>query len=60
MLQQDLESIHCEMIFWNWNVAAAGVVCRLDEKSKGEFYNAKTVREVVEKYLRVKENVESI
>lgn len=59
MLKKDLENIHCEMIFWNWNVSAAGVICRLEDKTKGEFYNGKTVNEVVEKFLRVKENYES-
>lgn len=60
MLRKDLENIHCEMIFWNWNVSAAGVICRLESKTKGEFYNGKTVCEVVEKFLRVKENYESV
>uniref|UniRef100_T1GRJ6 STAS domain-containing protein n=1 Tax=Megaselia scalaris TaxID=36166 RepID=T1GRJ6_MEGSC len=28
MLKNDMESNGCEILFWNWEVKAAGVICR--------------------------------
>ncbi|XP_062136014.1 sodium-independent sulfate anion transporter [Drosophila sulfurigaster albostrigata] len=28
-LQGDLKALNCDLICWNWNIASAGVVCRL-------------------------------
>lgn len=59
-LGKDLRDLKVDMIFWNWSISAAGVICRLDKDTIGDFYNGKTVAEVVEMFLGVKENVENV
>lgn len=46
MLKKDLQSSDCELLFWNWEAEAAGVVCRWEPKIKDSFIFGKTVEDV--------------
>lgn len=39
-LADELKDIGCELLCWNWNRAAAGVICRLDETKRRLFKDA--------------------
>ncbi|XP_062121647.1 sodium-independent sulfate anion transporter [Drosophila sulfurigaster albostrigata] len=47
-LQEDLKLLQCDLICWNWNLAAAGVVCRLHKKSRNMFKFTKNFSELLE------------
>jgi len=47
-LREDLKLLHCDLICWNWNVAAAGVVCRLQKKARSMFKFTKSFTELIE------------
>lgn len=47
MLSNDLRSNDCSLLFWNWEIEAAGVVCRWEPKLKEFFIFGKTVEEVI-------------
>ncbi|KAH8312872.1 hypothetical protein KR044_013392, partial [Drosophila immigrans] len=47
-LHEDLNLLHCDLICWNWNLAAAGVVCRLHKKSRSMFKFTKSFTELIE------------
>lgn len=47
-LCEDLKLLHCDLICWNWNLAAAGVVYRLQEKTRSMFKFTKTFSELIE------------
>jgi len=47
-LREDLKLLQCDLICWNWNVAAAGVVCRLQKKSRSMFKFTKSFTELIE------------
>lgn len=46
-LKGDLEALNCALICWNWNVASAGVVCRLENDLRPIFQFDKRLEEVV-------------
>ncbi|XP_065372325.1 sodium-independent sulfate anion transporter isoform X2 [Calliphora vicina] len=47
-LKEDLLVYSCELICWNWNMDAAGVICRLHPKEKTMFKFSKSIAEIVE------------
>ncbi|XP_017855636.1 PREDICTED: sodium-independent sulfate anion transporter isoform X1 [Drosophila arizonae] len=47
-LRDDLQQLQCELICWNWNMAAAGVVCRLQRKARNMFRFTKNFSELLE------------
>lgn len=51
MMKSDLATLTTEIIFWNWNVKPAGVICRLDPKSKDNFYKGTSLNLVVQQFL---------
>ncbi|XP_017020019.1 sodium-independent sulfate anion transporter [Drosophila kikkawai] len=46
-MKGDLEALNCAMICWNWNIASAGVVCRLKNDLRPIFKFDVTLEEVV-------------
>ncbi|KAI8039933.1 sodium-independent sulfate anion transporter [Drosophila gunungcola] len=46
-MKGDLEALNCAMICWNWNIASAGVVCRLSSDLRPIFKFDLTLEEVV-------------
>ncbi|EDW74635.1 uncharacterized protein Dwil_GK22031 [Drosophila willistoni] len=46
-LKGDLETLHTDVICWNWNVASAGVVCRLNPEMRNIFKFDYSLEEVV-------------
>ncbi|KAH8376132.1 hypothetical protein KR200_000765, partial [Drosophila serrata] len=46
-MKGDLEALNCAMICWNWNIASAGVVCRLKTDLRPIFKFDVTLEEVV-------------
>lgn len=38
----------CQLICWNWNVNAAGVICRLHPKDRSIFKFGKSLAEIVD------------
>ncbi|XP_068146445.1 sodium-independent sulfate anion transporter [Drosophila tropicalis] len=46
-LKSDLETLHTDVICWNWNVASAGVVCRLNPEVRNIFKFDYSLEEVV-------------
>ncbi|XP_016947643.1 sodium-independent sulfate anion transporter [Drosophila biarmipes] len=46
-MKGDLEALNCAMICWNWNIASAGVVCRLNSDLRPIFKFDLTLDEVV-------------
>ncbi|XP_016976171.1 sodium-independent sulfate anion transporter [Drosophila rhopaloa] len=46
-MKGDLEALNCAMICWNWNIASAGVVCRLNSDLRPIFKFDLTLEEVV-------------
>lgn len=51
MMKSDLRTLSTEVIFWNWNIKPAGVICRLDPKSKDSFYKSPSLNIAVDKFL---------
>ncbi|KAM7359198.1 sodium-independent sulfate anion transporter isoform 2-T2 [Cochliomyia hominivorax] len=47
-LKEDLLVYSCELICWNWNIDAAGVICRLHPKDRSLFKFSKSIAEIVE------------
>ncbi|XP_017848938.1 sodium-independent sulfate anion transporter isoform X2 [Drosophila busckii] len=47
-LREDLRLLQCELIFSNWQLAAAGVVCRLQNKMRCIFKFTKSFEELME------------
>ncbi|KAH8358547.1 hypothetical protein KR093_000852, partial [Drosophila rubida] len=47
-LHEDLKVLQCDLLCWNWNLAAAGVVCRLHKKSRSMFKFTKSFAEFIE------------
>lgn len=52
MLKKDLQSNDCELLFYNWTIQAAGVVCRWEPKLKDSFIYGKNTEEVVREHLK--------
>lgn len=52
MLKKDLETNDCELLFWNWEIRAAGVICRWEPKLKDSFIYGKTVEEVTREHMK--------
>ncbi|EDV54971.1 sodium-independent sulfate anion transporter [Drosophila erecta] len=46
-MKGDLEALNCAMICWNWNIASAGVVCRLNNDLRPIFKFDLSLEEVV-------------
>ncbi|XP_039482922.1 sodium-independent sulfate anion transporter isoform X2 [Drosophila santomea] len=46
-MKGDLEALNCGMICWNWNIACAGVVCRLNNDLRPIFKFDLSLEEVV-------------
>ncbi|XP_016999178.2 sodium-independent sulfate anion transporter [Drosophila takahashii] len=46
-MKGDLEALNCAMICWNWNIASAGVVCRLSSDLRPIFKFDLSLEEVV-------------
>ncbi|EDW91741.1 sodium-independent sulfate anion transporter [Drosophila yakuba] len=46
-MKGDLEALNCGMICWNWNIASAGVVCRLNNELRPIFKFDLSLEEVV-------------
>ncbi|XP_043644023.1 sodium-independent sulfate anion transporter [Drosophila teissieri] len=46
-MKGDLEALNCGMICWNWNIASAGVVCRLNNDLRPIFKFDLSLEEVV-------------
>ncbi|XP_030371577.1 sodium-independent sulfate anion transporter [Scaptodrosophila lebanonensis] len=46
-LREDLALLQCELICWNWTIAAAGVVCRLHKEGRSIFHFAKTITDLM-------------
>ncbi|XP_061387889.1 sodium-independent sulfate anion transporter [Musca vetustissima] len=46
-LKEDLGMLGCQLICWNWNYEAAGVVCRLHPKERTMFKFSKSLEDVV-------------
>ncbi|XP_017050005.1 sodium-independent sulfate anion transporter [Drosophila ficusphila] len=46
-MKGDLEALNCAMICWNWNIASAGVVCRLNSDLRPIFKFDLTLEELV-------------
>lgn len=51
MMKSDLGTLSTEVVFWNWNMKPAGVICRLDPKSKDSFYKSTSLKGAVDKFL---------
>uniref|UniRef100_A0A0K8UCE7 Sodium-independent sulfate anion transporter n=2 Tax=Bactrocera latifrons TaxID=174628 RepID=A0A0K8UCE7_BACLA len=49
-LKEDLEVLSCDLVCWNWNIRAAGVVCRLNGDLCCLFKNDHSIEEVVNNY----------
>lgn len=52
----------CELICWNWNIDAAGVICRLHPKERSMFKFSKSIAEIVEEAkprLSIVENMQN-
>ncbi|XP_039954788.1 sodium-independent sulfate anion transporter-like [Bactrocera tryoni] len=49
-LKEDLEVLSCDLVCWNWNIRAAGVVCRLNGDLCSLFKNDHSIEEVVNNY----------
>ncbi|XP_046805403.1 sodium-independent sulfate anion transporter isoform X1 [Lucilia cuprina] len=47
-LKEDLLIYSCDLVCWNWNISAAGVICRLHPKEKSMFKFTKSIAELVE------------
>ncbi|KAH8408021.1 hypothetical protein KR222_011108, partial [Zaprionus bogoriensis] len=47
-LHEDLKLLQCDLVCWNWNLTAAGVVCRLQKKTRSMFKFTKNVAELLE------------
>ncbi|XP_032596070.1 sodium-independent sulfate anion transporter isoform X2 [Drosophila grimshawi] len=47
-LRDELKLLRCELICWNWNVAAAGVVCRLQKQARAMFQFTKSFADLIE------------
>ncbi|KAM7345057.1 sodium-independent sulfate anion transporter isoform 2-T2 [Cochliomyia hominivorax] len=50
-LREDLKVLNCDIICWNWNISSAGVVCRLNNKTRDMFKFQKSLEETIEEYL---------
>ncbi|XP_037941938.1 sodium-independent sulfate anion transporter-like [Teleopsis dalmanni] len=46
-LKEDLQVLKCELFCWNWNIASAGVVCRLKPELKNIFKYNLTIEQIV-------------
>ncbi|CAD7014712.1 sodium-independent sulfate anion transporter isoform X2 [Ceratitis capitata] len=49
-LKEDLEMLSCDLICWQWNICAAGVVCRLNGDLCCLFKNDQSIEELVNNY----------
>ncbi|XP_053962364.1 sodium-independent sulfate anion transporter-like isoform X2 [Anastrepha ludens] len=49
-LKEDLEVLKCDLVCWNWNICAAGVICRLNRDLSCMFKNEQSIEEVVNNY----------
>ncbi|XP_014095701.3 sodium-independent sulfate anion transporter isoform X1 [Bactrocera oleae] len=59
-LKEDLEVLSCDLVCWNWNIRAAGVVCRLNGDLYSLFKNDHSIEEVVNNhYLTLQRKNES-
>ncbi|EDW58383.1 sodium-independent sulfate anion transporter [Drosophila virilis] len=47
-LRDDLQLLQCELICWNWDIRAAGVICRLQRKARSMFWFTKSFTELLE------------
>lgn len=47
-----MESNGCEILFWNWEVKAAGVICRWEPKVKSSFIFGKNLDDVLKAHLQ--------
>ncbi|XP_017077554.1 sodium-independent sulfate anion transporter [Drosophila eugracilis] len=58
-MKGDLEALNCAMICWNWNIASAGVVCRLNRDLRPIFKFDLTLEEVVASHFDSPSNTAS-
>lgn len=58
-MKGDLEALNCAMICWNWNIASAGVVCRLNNDLRPIFKFDLSLEEVVAGYFDSPSNTAS-
>ncbi|XP_017471285.1 PREDICTED: sodium-independent sulfate anion transporter-like [Rhagoletis zephyria] len=49
-LKEDLEVLKCDLLCWNWNISAAGVIYRLKNDLYGIFKNEHSIEEIVNNY----------
>ncbi|XP_034660413.1 sodium-independent sulfate anion transporter [Drosophila subobscura] len=47
-LREDLALLNCNLICWNWSVPAAGVLCRMDSKTRQMLKFSKSFPELME------------
>ncbi|XP_068153728.1 LOW QUALITY PROTEIN: sodium-independent sulfate anion transporter [Drosophila tropicalis] len=57
-LREDLSLLKCELICWNWSIAAAGVVCRLDKTARNMFKFTKSLPELIETMAKIHDTEE--
>ncbi|KAM8706994.1 hypothetical protein ACLKA7_011148 [Drosophila subpalustris] len=55
-LREDLRLLKCDLICWNWSMAAAGVVCRMQKKARSMFKFTKSFTEFIETIARERES----
>uniref|UniRef100_A0A1A9VJ16 STAS domain-containing protein n=1 Tax=Glossina austeni TaxID=7395 RepID=A0A1A9VJ16_GLOAU len=49
-LREDLQVLNCQLLCWNWHIAAAGVICRLQPEMRSIFKFNKTIEDIIEEY----------
>ncbi|KAI9577480.1 hypothetical protein GQX74_014864 [Glossina fuscipes] len=49
-LKEDLQVLNCQVLCWNWNISAAGVICRLQPEMRPIFKFNKTLEDIIEEY----------